>query len=278
MSTPETHAHLEFLAGLCRARAGLRVDISRPHLIDNRLSPVARREGYPDINELLAAVQARRDDKLIWRVVEAMAQGESTFFRDRAPFELFETEMLPNLARLRGEKPVRVWSAGCGTGQEAYSLAMLIDETRGLMAGTQVELTGSDLSERCLEKAQSGLYTQFEVQRGLAARRLVQHFEKRDEMWALTPRLRQMVRWRRVNLIGDLTPLGRFDVIFCRNLISGMDTPYGAKVLASLAAALADDGYLVLGATETAPIGGIVRPMAGRPGVYARDPAFRAAA
>jgi chemotaxis protein methyltransferase CheR len=269
---------LDFLASLCRARAGLKVDISRPHLIENRLAPVARREGYPDIAELLGAIQAKRDEKLAWRVVEAMAQSESSFFRDGAPFALFQSEMLPSLARLRGDRPVRIWSAACGSGQEAYSLAMLVDEIHGLIPGTQVELMGSDLSERSLEKAASGLCTQFEVQRGLSARRLVRYFEKHDEAWGLTPRIRQMVRWRRVNLIGDLTPLGRFDVIFCRNVVSGLDGPYAVRVLESLAAALAEDGYLVLGVSEPAPIRGILQPLPGRAGVYARDPAFRAAA
>jgi chemotaxis protein methyltransferase CheR len=269
---------LDFLAALCRSRAGLKVDVSRPHLIENRLAPVARREGYPDIAELLEAVESRRDDKLAWRVVEAMTQGESTFFRDRAPFALFQSEMLPSLARLHGDRPLRIWSAACGSGQEAYSLAMLVDEIHGLIPGARVEILGSDLSERSLEKAQSGLYTQFEVQRGLSARRLVRHFEKHDEAWGLTPRIRQMVRWRRVNLIGDLTPVGRFDVIFCRNVISGLDGPYAVRVLESLAAALADDGYLVLGVSEPAPIRGILQPLPGRAGVYARDPSFRAAA
>ena len=273
-----TPAELDFLAGLCRARAGLKVETGRIPLIENRLSPVARREGFPDITELLAAVQSKRDDKLAWRVVEAMAQAESSFFRDRAPFDLFENEMLPSLSRLRGDQPVRIWSAACGTGQEAYSLAMLVEEMRGLIPTSQVELLGSDISERSLEKAQSGLYTQFEVQRGLSAHRLVRHFEKRDEAWALTPRIRQMVRWRRVNLIADLAALGRFDVIFCRNLISGLEGPYATRVLESLAGALADDGYLVLGVSEPAPTRGILQPLPGRTGVYARDPSFRAAA
>jgi chemotaxis protein methyltransferase CheR len=273
-----TPAELDFLAGLCRSRAGLRVDTGRAHLIENRLAPVARREGFADITELLAAIEARRDDKLAWRVVEAMAQAESSFFRDRAPFEHFENEMLPTLARLRGDKPVRIWSAACGAGQEPYSLAMLVEEMRGLIPGTPIEIIGSDISERSLEKAQTGLYTQFEVQRGLSARRLVRHFEKQDEAWALTPRIRQMVRWRRVNLIADLSALGRFDVIFCRNLISGLDGPYATRVLESLATALSDDGYLVLGVSEPAPIRRILQPLPGRAGVYARDPSFRAAA
>jgi chemotaxis protein methyltransferase CheR len=269
---------LQFLANLCRTRSGQRIDLGRPHIIENRLAPVARREGFAGIAELLAAVQSSRDDKLIWRVVEAMAQGESVFFRDRVPFEMFQQDLLPHLARRRGDEPIRVWSAACGTGQEAYSLAMLIEESGGLSRGADFRLFGSDLSERALEKAQSGLYTQFEVQRGLSAQRLVRHFEQRDEMWALSPRLRQMIRWRRINLIGDLSALGRFDVIFCRNLISTLEEAYAARVLGALASALSDDGFLVLGMAESVPVSGVVRPVSGQPGLFSRDPAFRVAA
>jgi chemotaxis protein methyltransferase CheR len=270
---------IELLAALARARAGLKIDPAKTYLIESRLGPLARREGYAGIPELAAALRGQRDEKLIWAVVEALALSETAFFRDRAPFQSFAKELLPTLARLRGSEPIRVWSCACSTGQEAYSLAMIAHDAEGLPAGTQVEIYGSDLSERALEKAQAGLYTQFEVQRGLPIRKLLTHFEKVEDNWRLNPRIRQRVRWRRVNLIADLGVMGQFDVIFCRNVIGAMDAPYRRRVLESLAALLPADGLLVLGAQEAAETATqAFRPVTGRPGLYVRNPGFRIAA
>jgi chemotaxis protein methyltransferase CheR len=156
---------------------------------------------------------------------------------------------------------------------------MIIDAERPHLPGARIELYGSDLSERCLEKAQSGLYTQFEVQRGLPIRLLVQHFEQIDELWALSPRVRQMVRWRRVNLLADLKALGRFDVIFCRNVISAFDEGVRRRVLDQLANALPEDGRLVLGNDEAVDdVTDTLRPIPGWRGVYALAPGYRQAA
>jgi len=215
----------------------------------------------------------------LWAVTEALTSAETMFFRDRAPFQQFREEILPRLARAREDQPIRVWSAACSTGQEPYSLAMIVDDERSKFPAARVELFGSDLSERRLEKAQSGLYTQFEVQRGLPIRLLVRHFEKAEEMWLLSPRLRQMVRWRRINLLADLRPLGQFDVIFCRNVVSGLDPATRHRVLDQLARALPPDGYLVLGMDET--VGEATQalvPIPGRRGLYGVNPAVRAAA
>lgn len=270
----------ELIAQLCAARAGLSVDPDKTYLIESRLGPVARREGFGSIEDLIADLKTHREDRLAWSVVEAMAAGETAFFRDRAPFELFRTEVLPALARLRDGEPIRVWSAACGSGQEIYSLAMIVEEERGaLEPGARVELFASDLSERALEKAQSGLYTQFEIQRGLPIRQLVRHFEKTDEMWALSPRIRQMVRWRRINLVSDLSAAGRFDVIFCRYVLNSLTLKARPRLLENLARALSPEGFLFLGEGE-APQGLIdaFQPVPGRPGLYARNPSFRVAA
>jgi len=215
----------------------------------------------------------------MWTVTEALANTETAFFRDRAPFQQFREEILPELAVSRHDAPIRIWSAACATGQEPYSLAMIVDDEASKYPGLKIELFGSDLSERCLEKAQSGLYTQFEVQRGLPIRLLVRHFEKDDETWRLSPRIRQSVRWRRVNLLADLTGLGQFDVIFCRNVISGFDREVARRVLDQLAAALPEDGRLILGIEETASdYTDALRPVSGRRGVYAPNPEYRQAA
>jgi chemotaxis protein methyltransferase CheR len=269
----------ELVAQLCAARAGLKVDPDKAYLIESRLAPVARRESFGSVVDLLAALRTKREDRLAWAIVEAMAQAETAFFRDRLPFDLFRNEVLPTLAKLRNGEPIRIWSAACGAGQEAYSLAMIVDEQRSETPGAKVELFGSDLAERLLEKAQTGLYTQFEVQRGLPIRQLVEHFEKVDEMWQLSPRIRQMVRWRRINLVAELSTAGRFDVIFCRYVLSSLVEPMKLRLLENLARALGPEGFLFLGLDERADLlDGAFHAVPGRPGLYARNPSFRAAA
>ena len=270
---------IETVRQLVHARSGVMVDPSKTYPIETRLAPVARREGFDSIEDLIQAVREHREERLVWAMAEALAPGDTAFFRDQAPFDQFREEILPELAARRGDRPIRVWSAACATGQEPYSLAMIIDDERAKLRGARIDLFGSDISERALERAQSGVYTQFEVQRGLPIRRLMRHFEKTGEMWTIAPQIRQMVRWRRINLLADLRALGQFDVIFCRNLISLFDAATQRRVLEQLARALPDDGWLVLGLDETViGVTEALRPAQGRRGLYRPDPAFRAAA
>ena len=270
---------IEIVRRIVQARSGLMIDPDKTYRVETCLAPVARREGFADISEMIRAIQAKRDNALMWAVTEALANTETSFFRDRAPFQQFREEILPELAMRRGDQPIRIWSAACSTGQEAYSLAMIVDDEASKYPGLKVELFGSDLSERCLEKAQSGLYTQFEVQRGLPIRLLVRHFEKDDETWRLSPRIRQSVRWRRINLLADLSGLGAFDVIFCRNVVSSFDRTSAGRVLEQLSAALPEDGVLMLGVDETASdYTDALRSVAGRRGVYAPNPEHKQAA
>lgn len=269
---------VEFVVEVCRAAAGLRVDGDKIYLIESRLAPVARREGFGSIREMLISARQRKEEKLLWSVVEAMAQGETCFFRDAAMFDRLRDEILPQLAVRRATgTPIRIWSAGCAMGQEPYSVAMTVEEAGAGVLACGVEITGSDLSERALEKAQSGLYTQFEVQRGLPIRLLPRHFEKRDELWALSPRLRSMVRWRRVNLNADLRNLSGFDIILCRNVLAMMTPEAHERALGQLVQALAPGGYLALGAEEPSGIlpDGLI---ALDGGLHRLDPAARAAA
>ena len=207
------------VVSLCRARAGLKLAPDKTYLMESRLAPVARREGFDSISALLEAIRARREDPLVWAAVEALAGGETSFFRDREPFAQFRDEIVPQLARSRGGAPVKVWSAACATGQEVYSLSMMLGELLEAEPALRVELAASDLSRLALEKAQSGLYNQFEVQRGLPIRLLARHFEKEGDQWRLSAEVRQRVRWRRINLIAGLRQIGRFDVIFCRYVL-----------------------------------------------------------
>ena len=263
----------ELIARLCAERAGLKVDAEKTYLLENRLGPVARREGFGSVHEFVCAVRDRDEDRLIWAAVEAMSPAESAFFRDPKAFDHIVGEVLPELARRRESRPFRLWAAACGTGQEVYSLAMALAESAP--PGVTFEVFASDLCERRLEKAQAGVYSQFEVQRGLSAQRLVRHFEGLDDGFALSPRVCQSVRWRRVNLTEDLSRLGRFDLVLCRNLMGYLMDEARVRVLANLESVLAPAGWLVLGAGEATP--GLTA-VADRPGVYRRAAQARAAA
>ena len=189
-----TPQEAEIIRLVVLARSGMAINPDKTYRIETQLAPLVRREGFDDLSALVEALHTKRDNALMWAVAEALTNNETCFFRDRAPFQQFREEILPELAMNREGRPIRVWSAACSTGQEPYSLAMLMEDEVSKYPGLNVELFGSDLSERCLEKAQSGLYTQFEVQRGLPIRLLVRHFERADEAWALSPRIKQMVR------------------------------------------------------------------------------------
>lgn len=264
-----------FLIDLCAERSGALVDPDKVYLIESRLSPVARREGFGSVGELLQAARGGTEERLALACIEAMSPSETSFFRDRAMIERLWREVVPEIARRRPDGVVRIWSAGCSAGQEIYSLAMLQAETPAPTG--KVELYASDLNERLLDRARLGIYSSFEVQRGLAARQLVRHFENHDERFLLAKRLRQEVRWRRVNLMDDLTPLGVFDVVLCRNVLSGMTDAARSRVLDQLDKVVAADGVLMLGADEAAHSTGFA-PMADERGVFRRATSNSAAA
>jgi chemotaxis protein methyltransferase CheR len=269
---------IALVGALVRARVGLKIG-DRAYHIETRLDPVARGAGFGGVSDLLAALRAGNDRELEWRVIEAMTASETRFFRDKAVFAALERDILPRLARARSGASVKVWSAACSTGQEIYSLAMIAENAAAEGGEARLDLAASDVSAAALTRAKSGLYTQFEVQRGLPIRMLARHFEKADEMWRVSPEVRRRVRWRRVNLIGDLSGIGGFDVILCRNVLGDMDPAYQTKVLHSLARLLPRDGCLVLGLEETADTAeGLFHPAPGYPGIFLPDPAFREAA
>ena len=258
----------DFVAALCASRAGLNVETEHNYLLESRLGLVARREGYASTSDLVRAVRERGEERLAWAVVEAMAPSATAFFRDPEVFDGLARDLM---ARPSGGPPLKVWSAACGTGQEVHSLAMLLEERR--LDG--VELFASDLNERALERAKSGLYSALEVQHGLSARRLVRHFANSDEAFLLAPGLRRRVRWRRMNLLEVPAGVGAFDVILCRYVLGSLLEPARDRVLSHLGQALRPGGRLVLGLGETAP--GFM-PVEGRPGVFAPSDLIVAAA
>ena len=266
-----------WLAGFLKARSGLVLGDDKDYLLASRLSPIAREQGCSGLEALVARLQGAPNGLLGVAVVEAMATNESFFFRDGTPFAHVRAA-LPRLCASRPPGvPLRIWSAGCSNGQEAYSLAMLLAEARTVLAGRPVEILGTDLSQEVLRRAREGLYTQFEVQRGLPVTQLVRHFRKEGPNWRISEALRAMVSWRCCNLLDPLATLGRFDVVFCRNVLLYFDQPTRTRVLEQIAAMMPADGLLYLGGAET--VLGITRrfePLAGQRGAYA--PAGRGAA
>jgi len=195
--------------------------------------------------------------------------NESFFFRDRLPFDRLRDTVLPALIAARAEsRRLRIWSAASSTGQEPYSLAMLVKEFAPRLAGWTVEIVASDISNEVTEKARTGLYTQFEVQRGLPIHLLMTHFERSDDHWRIAADLREMVRFQQQNLLDDFSALGRFDVVFLRNVLIYFDQATKADVLKRVAGVLAPDGYLLLGAAETVVgVSDHFQPLADRQGI-----------
>lgn len=263
------------LQSLMASRAGVRLTRDRMKLAEHRLAPVARAHGFENVGVMLAALWAKPVASLGWAVIEALLMPETWFRRDRASFDTFAHELLPTLSQARGGAPVKIWSAGCSTGQEAWSLAM-----PALERNIAVQIVGTDLSRRALEKATAGAYTGFEIQRGLKAETMLRWFEQRDDLWVANDELKGAVRFARSNLLDPPSDDHRFDVIFCRHVLNDAEPSRRAEILDNLERRLVDDGCLFLGPDEQ-PDGHSVafRPVAGRKGLFVKAPsAIRAAA
>ncbi|PWE16783.1 chemotaxis protein CheR [Marinicauda salina] len=267
-------AKFDFLAEDVKKRSGLILGPEKGYLVESRLSPLARQEGAPGVEALVDSMM-RGDERIAAAVAEALATHETFFFRDKTPFDTFEQVIAPALKTARAGKRLRIWCAAASTGQEPYSLAMLIDE----LAGIDAEILATDLCPSVLEKAKAGLYSQFEVQRGLSVQRLVKHFEQAGESWRISPELRQKIRFEVGNLLDDFSRYGRQDVIFCRNVLIYFDIKTKAEILERLSNQLADDGYLILGAAETVVgLTDTLKPVPGQRGLYAKPEAVKVAA
>ena len=241
----------ETLAGVLYRGSGLALGPDKHYLLENRMAPVLRQHGLADLDALAARLRAGAPE-LERALVEAMTTNESSFFRDDKPFAHVRAAALPRLhaARPPGAK-LRIWSAAASTGQEAYSLAIIVAESRALLSGREVEIVGTDIAREPLARAREGLYTQFEVQRGLPMQMLVRYFRKDGGNWRISDAIRGMAGFREWNLLGDLRPLGQFDIVFCRNVLLYFDPPTKARVLEAIARQMAPDGVLYLGGAET---------------------------
>ena len=270
MTQPLAPAAFDTLAQLLKAKSGLSIGPDKLYLLETRLAPILKQQGLRDLAALAERLRAPRAEVLAQAVVEAMTTNESFFFRDDKPFVHFRGQALPRLHAARAPgTPLRIWSAASSSGQEAYSLAMILSELRGTLGDRRVDIIGTDIAREQLTRARDGLYTQFEVQRGLPMQMLVKYFKKETNGWRIAEPLRRMVDYREFNLLTDLRPLGRFDIVFCRNVLIYFDQPTKAHVLNAIAALLPPDGLLYLGGAETVlGITSRLVPLAGERGVY----------
>ncbi len=241
----------EYLRKLLKDQSGLDLSADKQYLIESRLVPLSRKVALSGIPELVQKMKAG-SASLIAQVVEAMTTNETFFFRDKIPFDHFRQSIMPEILEARAaRKSVRIWCAAGSTGQEPYSLAMCLQEMESQLAGWRVEIIATDLSQEVLEKSRAGLYSQFEVQRGLPIQLLVKYFKQTGEFWQINPDIRAVVQHRQLNLLHDFSLLGAFDVIFCRNVLIYFDQDTKIDIFHRLCKIMEPDGFLVLGAAET---------------------------
>lgn len=248
-----TPLSFDIVARTVKARSGLVLTPDKLYMLETRLGPLLRREGLASLDALAARMaKGPAEAPLIGAVTEALTTNETSFFRDGTPFDHLR-KALPALAAARpAGAAIRIWSAACSTGQEAYSVAMLATELAPSLGGRRVEILGTDIAEEVLARAREGVFSQFEVQRGLPVLLLVKHFRQEPPAgWRIAAPLRAMARFQAWNLLQDPRPLGQFDIIFCRNVLLYFDAPTKSRVLAAVASRLAPDGFLYLGGAET---------------------------
>jgi chemotaxis protein methyltransferase CheR len=267
----------EYLRKVLKERSGLDLSADKQYLIESRLLPLSRKAGLAGISELVQKMKGG-STAITAQVVEAMTTNETFFFRDKVPFDHFRDSIIPEILRARAaRKSIRIWCAAGSTGQEPYSLAMCLKEMGAALTGWRVEIIATDLSQEVLEKSKAGIYSQFEVQRGLPIQMLVKYFKQTGEFWQINPDIRAMVQHRQLNLLHDFSQLGVFDVIFCRNVLIYFDQETKINIFNRLAKTNEPDGFLVLGAAETVVgLTDVFKPFPERRGLY-RPSGIRAA-
>jgi len=240
------------IARFVAQESGIKLPPGKAYMVETRLGPVLTRFGISSFEHLATQLLAATGE-LRQAVVDAMTTNESFFFRDRSPFDLFEKVMLPKIAEQKraSGKPLRIWCAAAATGQEPYSLAISVLENQALLNGLEVSILATDISQAALATAESGLYTQFEVQRGLSANRMIKHFEKEENAWRVKKELRDLIEFKELNLLKSLHQVGQVDIVFCRNVLIYFDVETKCKVLQNIHKQIGRSGYLMLGAAET---------------------------
>ena len=263
----------EYLRKFLKDRSGLDLSSDKQYLVESRLIPVARKVGLSGISDLVSKMRAGSEET-ISTVVEAMTTNETFFFRDKIPFDHLRETILPALLRARANRrTLRIWSAASSSGQEPYSIAMCLKEYGAALNGWRIEIVATDISQGVLEKSKAGIFSQFEVQRGLPIQLLVKYFRQIGDMWQLNPDIRAMVQHKQLNLLHDISHLGMFDVVFCRNVMIYFDQITKVGVFKRLARVMERDGFLALGAAETVVgLTDVFRPYPERRGLYSPNP------
>jgi chemotaxis protein methyltransferase CheR len=262
-------ADYDFLRKFLKERSGLDLSADKQYLVESRLVPLARKANLAGIDELVQKIKGG-SSALASDVVEAMTTNETFFFRDKVPFDHLREVVLPEMIQARtARKSLRIWCAAASTGQEPYSIAMVIKEMSAQLAGWRIEIIGTDISQQVLEKSKAGIYTQFEVQRGLPIQLLVKYFKQTGEMWQINPEIRSMIQYRPLNLLQDFTSMGKFDIIFCRNVLIYFDQDMKTQIFGRLAKCMEPDGFMALGAAETVVgLTDTFKPHADKRGLY----------
>lgn len=237
---------------LLKNASGLVLTQDKTYLIESRLNPLAKKWGYSDIAEMTNILRGVPPKELIIDIVEAMTTNETSFFRDSKPFDIFKATVLPYFKNKVGHsKKLRIWCAASSSGQEPYSLAMILKEEQAKMPGWTFEIVATDISHDILDQAKEGIYTQFEVQRGLPITLLMKYFTQDGDKWGINQDIKDMVKYKYFNLLESMIGLGKFDIIFCRNVLIYFDQPTKKDVMNNLHTLLPDDGFLFLGGAET---------------------------
>ncbi|WP_421979742.1 CheR family methyltransferase [Roseibium sp.] len=275
-----TPGEFEFLKTFLKTRSGLVLSNDKQYLVESRLQPIARSSKLETLSAVIQTLQRGGNRALETEVIEAMTTNESFFFRDKTPFDHFKDTMLPALLDARSSRrQLKIWCAAASTGQEPYSLGICLKEEAAKMPGWRTRVLGTDLSQEVLEKAKTGLYSQFEVQRGLPIQMLLKYFDQKGDMWQINAGMRAMIEWKQLNLLESFTHLGEFDIVFCRNVLIYFDQATKSEILGRLSRTLPDDGYLVLGAAETVVgLTDAFKPVPGKRGLFQKKQAVQAAA
>jgi chemotaxis protein methyltransferase CheR len=245
-----TAQEFAFISGLVRRDAAIVLETGKEYLVEARLLPLARQLGINSVSEFVNRAQHRPEPDTHRRIVDALTTNETSFFRDGEPFNQLVTMVLPDLvSRRAGNRNLKIWSAACSSGQEPYTLAMVLQDA--LPPGWSFDIVGTDISTEMLGRAEAGLYSQLEVNRGLPATLLVRHFERNGAAWKVSPALRRSVSFRRLNLAAPFPAMGPFDIVFIRNVLIYFDVETKRGVLQRVASTLRPDGWLFLGSAET---------------------------
>ncbi len=262
----------EYLKDFLKTRSGIVLSADKLYLVESRLTPVARELGMSGIDELIDTLRKTVDESLKTKITDAMTTNESFFFRDQSPFDNLRDHVLPSMVAARkakGQNRIRIWSAACSSGQEPYTIAMMLLENKAKFGDMSFEILATDLSTEIVDKAKEGAYSQFEVQRGLPIQLLVKYFTQTDTAWQISDEIRSMIRFQTFNLLDSYGVLGKFDIIFCRNVLIYFDQDTKGAILSRMADISAPDASLFLGGAESViGISSDYQPVTGVRGVY----------